>query len=56
MAVVCRAQRDDGLAAEGKVLLGPDWRVNPTDDLLKLLRHEFGEEQVALNYPGQQAG
>jgi DNA polymerase-3 subunit alpha len=56
VAIVCRAQRDDGLAAEGKVLLGPDWRVNPTDDLLKLLRREFGEEQVALNYPGLQAG
>ena len=56
VSVVCRARREDGLTAEGKVLLGPDWRVNPTDDLLKLLRREFGEEQVALSYPGLRAG
>ncbi len=56
VSVVCRTRRDDGLMAEGKVLLGPDWRVNPSDDLLKLLRNEFGEEQVALSYPGLQAG
>ena len=56
VSVVCQARRDDGLMAEGKVLLGPDWRVNPTDDLLKQLRREFGEEQVALSYPGLRAG
>jgi DNA polymerase-3 subunit alpha len=56
VAVVCRARRDDGLTAEGKVYLGSDWRVNPSDDLLKLLRQEFGDERVALAYPGVQAG
>jgi DNA polymerase-3 subunit alpha len=56
VAVVCRARRDDGLTAEGKVYLGPGWRVNPSDDLLNLLRREFGEERVALTYPRTQAG
>jgi hypothetical protein len=53
VAVVCREQRADGLVAEGKVVLGPDWRVNPSDDLLKMLRAEFGQDQVLLSYPGQ---
>ncbi len=56
VAVVCREERADGLAAEGKVLLGPDWRVNPTDELLKMLKAEFGDERVALSYPKPQAG
>ncbi|MEM8768437.1 MAG: DNA polymerase III subunit alpha [Pseudomonadota bacterium] len=56
VAVVCQTARDDGLTARGKVLLGPDWRVNPSDDLLKLLRREFGEEHVSLNYPAAEAG
>jgi hypothetical protein len=38
------------MTAEGKVLLGPDWRVNPSDDLLRLLRSEFGDESVSLRY------
>jgi len=55
VAVLCRSARDDGLAAQGRVLLGPDWRVNPSDDLLKHLRREFGDARVSLSYPGAQA-
>ena len=51
VAVLYTSEREDGLTAQGKVLLGPDWRVNPTDDLLKLLRREFGDDQVSLSYP-----
>jgi DNA polymerase-3 subunit alpha len=56
VAVMCRSRREDGLVAEGKVLLGPSWRINPTDELLKHLRREFGEERVALSYPGRRSG
>ena len=55
VAVLCRTARDDGLTAQGRVLLGPDWRVNPSDDLLKHLRREFGDGRVSLNYPGARA-
>jgi DNA polymerase-3 subunit alpha len=36
--------------AEGRVLLGPEWRVQADDDLLRALRGEFGQEQVGLSY------
>ncbi len=51
VALVYRKAREDGLAAQGRVLLGSDWWVNPSDDLLKHLRREFGHERVSLNYP-----
>ncbi|MFV2089680.1 MAG: DNA polymerase III subunit alpha, partial [Pseudomonadales bacterium] len=50
VSVLCRTERSDGMTARGKVLLGPDWRVNPSDELLKLLRSEFGDESVILRY------
>jgi len=56
VAVLCNSERGDGLSARGKVVLGPDWRVNPSDDLIKILRREFGDEQVSLNYPARRAG
>jgi len=56
VAVLCRSAGGDGLTARGRVLLGPDWRVNPSDDLLKHLRREFGDTRVSLSYPGTQAG
>ncbi len=40
----------EGVRARGRILLGPEWRVNPSDDLLRRLRSEFGEAQVSLNY------
>ena len=40
----------EGVRARGRILLGPEWRVNPSDDLLRRLRSEFGEAQVSLSY------
>jgi DNA polymerase-3 subunit alpha len=37
--------------AEGQVMLGPQWRVVPSDEMLERLRAEFGDEQVHLRYP-----
>jgi DNA polymerase-3 subunit alpha len=37
--------------AEGQVILGPQWRVVPSDEMLERLRAEFGAEQVHLRYP-----
>jgi len=37
--------------AEGQVVLGPRWRVVPSDEMLDRLRAEFGAEQVHLSYP-----
>jgi DNA polymerase-3 subunit alpha len=56
VAVLCTTERKEGMSAQGRVFLGPDWRVNPTDDLLKRLRREFGDEQVSLCYPAKKAG
>jgi DNA polymerase-3 subunit alpha len=36
--------------AEGRLVLGMDWRVAPTDALLHSLRSEFGVGQVGLHY------
>jgi DNA polymerase-3 subunit alpha len=55
VAVLCNSTNQAGLGARGKVLLGPDWRVNPSDDLLKLLRREFGDSQVSLKYTAARA-
>ncbi|MFW6094640.1 MAG: DNA polymerase III subunit alpha [Pseudomonadota bacterium] len=40
----------EGPPARGRILLGPDWRVRPSDDLLYQLRSEFGDERVRLSY------
>ncbi|MEQ8857858.1 MAG: DNA polymerase III subunit alpha [Pseudomonadales bacterium] len=37
-------------AARGRIMLGPDWQVKPSDDLLARLRSEFGDERVTLSY------
>jgi DNA polymerase-3 subunit alpha len=37
-------------AAEGRLVLGADWRVAPSDELLRSLRNEFGAGQVGLHY------
>ena len=31
-------------------MLGQDWVVSPTDDLLQRLRMEYGKDQVELDY------
>ncbi len=36
--------------AEGRLVLGADWRVTPCDELLQSLRNEFGAGQVGLHY------
>ena len=56
VTVLCRKAREDGLAAQGRVQLGEDWRVAPSDELLKHLRREFGDERVSLSYPNAQTG
>ena len=45
--VVINYQRPD---SKGSIMLGQDWRVSPTDDLLQRLRMEFGKDQVELDY------
>lgn len=50
VAVVYRTANGHGSAASGKILLGPAWRVNPTDDLLRDLRAAFGTNSVRLDY------
>jgi DNA polymerase-3 subunit alpha len=54
VAVLCNST-GDRLSARGRVLLGPGWRVNPTDDLLKGLKREFGDQCVSLCYPGAES-
>ena len=39
-------------SAQGRLVLGPDWRVAPSDVLLQSLRSEFGAGQVGLQYRG----
>ena len=39
-----------GIAARGKIHLGADWRVWPSDELLRQLRAEFGDDSISLNY------
>ncbi|MCX7063348.1 MAG: DNA polymerase III, partial [Proteobacteria bacterium] len=39
-------------SAEGRLVLGADWRVAPSDVLLQSLRSEFGAGQVGLQYRG----
>ncbi len=42
--------RSGACAARGRIMLGPDWQVKPSDDLLARLRSEFGDERVSLSY------
>ncbi len=34
----------------GKLILGDEWKVKPTDELLQKLRHAFGDENVIIQY------
>ncbi len=45
VAIAYRSQ-----AAEGRLVLGADWCVAPSDELLQSLRNEFGAGQVGLHY------
>jgi len=38
--------------AQGRIRLGRDWQVAPSDDLLACLRDEFGSDRVSLCYGG----
>jgi DNA polymerase-3 subunit alpha len=42
--------------ARGRFVLGEDWRVKPTDDLIKRLRHLLGQEAVQVAYVRSAAG
>lgn len=52
VAVMYQADNATEARAEGRILLGPQWHVRPSDDLLARLRSEFGLERVNLGYPG----
>jgi hypothetical protein len=36
--------------AQGCIMLGKDWLVSPSNDLLQALRSEYGRDQVELGY------
>jgi DNA polymerase-3 subunit alpha len=39
-----------GAHAHGCVFLGPDWRVNPCDELIGDLKQAFGADRISLKY------
>ena len=45
--VIIDYQRAD---SRGCIMLGPDWFVSPTDELLQNLRREFGKDRIELAY------
>jgi DNA polymerase III subunit alpha len=45
--VVVNYQRPD---SRGCIMLGQEWQVSPTDDLIQRLRMEFGRDKVVLDY------
>ncbi|MCZ6852688.1 MAG: DNA polymerase III subunit alpha, partial [Gammaproteobacteria bacterium] len=53
VAVLYQAGDGQGTSAQGRILLGPQWNVRPSDDLLERLRSEFGVERVNVSYPGR---
>jgi len=38
------------VAGRAKLMLGSDWRVRPSDELLQSLRDQFGRNAVHLHY------
>jgi len=40
----------EGVRARGRIRLGPEWQVKPSDDLLERLRAEFSDARITLNY------
>jgi DNA polymerase-3 subunit alpha len=50
VAVLYQTGGENGPKARGRILLGPDWQVKPSDDLLTRLRTEFGDARVRLTY------
>ena len=50
VALLCEVDDQDLQSAAGRVVLGASWRVNPSDELLSRLKHEFGTDRVALDY------
>jgi len=51
VVVVFQIRNHRDASAQGRILLGPQWHVRPSDDLLHRLRSEFGTERVAISYP-----
>ncbi|MFM8353680.1 MAG: OB-fold nucleic acid binding domain-containing protein, partial [Gammaproteobacteria bacterium] len=51
-AVELVLQAGPHVGAEGRIRLGPEWQVDPTDALIERLRSEFGAGQVRLEYAG----
>jgi len=48
--LVYQAAAPGGARARGRIRLGPDWQVSPSEDLLERLRAEFGANRVSLRY------
>jgi DNA polymerase-3 subunit alpha len=48
--VLYQTENGSGEAARGRIRLGAQWCVNPSDELLRALRAEFGDDRVDLNY------
>ena len=53
VAILFQTHSGRDTSAQGRVLLGPQWHVRPSDDLLHRLRSEFGAARVALSYPAR---
>lgn len=45
--VIVRYQRSDSI---GCIILGQEWAVSPSDDLIQRLRLEYGKDKVVLSY------
>jgi len=50
VSVMYQTANANGAVARGRIVLGPQWGVNPSDDLLRALRSQFGEARVSLDY------
>jgi DNA polymerase-3 subunit alpha len=36
--------------SRGCIILGPEWKVSPSDDLIKRLKSEFGKDKLEIKY------
>lgn len=45
-----------GVSASGRVVLGPDWMVNPSEDCLVQLQQRFGADRVRVEYAQRRGG
>ena len=50
VAVIYQTANRVGVDARGRIILGSEWSVSPSDELLRDLRTEFGNDRVAMDY------